>query len=169
VTLVLLPVLVLFFIEAPVMAQERSGAQGRIEHARWELVGTEVVITYDLIADSDRLYDVSITLRKASDAKFGFAPRSMTGAVGRGVHSGVDNEIRWDYRKDVLQNLAGDDYYFEFVVNVTNPNSSGGLWYYIAGGAAVVGTVAAILIFGRKASEAEPGGLPDPPHVRPEQ
>jgi hypothetical protein len=169
VTLFLLPVLMLFFIREPMIAQDRSGAQGRIEHARWELVGTEVVITYDLIADSGRLYDVSITLKRGSDTKFGFVPRSVAGAIGSGVHSGIDNEIRWDFRQDIVQNLAGDDYYFEFVVNVTNQNASGNLWYYIAGGAAVVGTVVAILIFGKKASTTESADLPDPPYVRPGQ
>jgi hypothetical protein len=167
ITLALLPLLMLFFLREPLLAQDR-GVQGRIEHARWELVGTEVVITYDLIADSDKVFDVNITLKRLSDDKFGFVPKTVKGATGKGVRTGLENEIRWDFRKDVLQELKGDDYYFEFVINVTNETPDNNLWYYIAGGAVMVATVAAFMIFGKKSTTGAVD-LPDPPSSRPGQ
>jgi len=167
VTMALLPLLVLFLLREPVLAQERTSSQGRIEHALWELVGTEVIITYDLIADADKVYDINITLKRLSDGKFGYVPKAVMGAVGTGQRTGLKKEIRWDFRKDVLQDLKGDDYYFEFVVNVSNDEQTSNLWYYIAGGAAMVVTIAAFLVFGKKAAGST--DLPDPPASRPGQ
>jgi hypothetical protein len=167
ISLALLPFLMLFFLRESLLAQER-GMQGRIEHARWEVVGTEVVITYDLIADGDKIYDVNITLKRMSDDRFGFVPKTTTGAVGRGVRAGLKNEIRWDFRKDVLQELRGDDYYFEFVVNITNEASSNNLLYYIAGGVVAIAAVVVFLISGKKTTDGS-AELPDPPSTRPGQ
>lgn len=169
VTLALLPFLLLFLLDVRLVAQDRAVGQGRIENARWELVGGVVVITYDLLGDARLTYDVRITLTRTGDKDFKIAPVSVTGAIGKGKYAGVKMVIRWDYRKDVPQGLSGDDYAFEFVIQIIKEGGGSNLLYYIAGGLAVVGGAAALLLSGGKAASttASPSGLPSPPTVRP--
>jgi len=170
VALVLLPLLMLFLLDVRVMAQERPGEKGRLENARWRVAGDIAVISYDLIGDPALTYDVSITLTRESDRNFRIAPRSVSGAIGKGKYAGAGMEIRWDYRRDVVQTLDGTDYEFEFVINVVREEGGSNLLYYLAGGLAVVGGVVVVLLGGGKKSEtATPSvsGLPNPPTERP--
>lgn len=169
VTLALLPFLLLFLLDVRLVAQDRAAGQGRIENARWEVVSNVVVITYDLIGDAQLTYDVSITLTRAGDRNFKIVPASVTGAIGKGKYAGVRLEIRWDYKKDVPQGLSGDDYAFEFVIQIIKEEGGSNLLLYLAGGLAVVGGAAALLLGGSKATSTttSPSGLPSPPTDRP--
>jgi hypothetical protein len=169
VTLALLPFFLLFLLDVRLAAQDRAAGQGRIENARWELVGGVVVITYDLLGDARLTYDVRITLTRTGDKDFKIAPVSVTGAIGKGKYAGVKMVIRWDYKKDVPQGLSGDDYAFEFDIQIVKEEGGSNLLLYLAGGLAVVGGAAALLLGGGKAASttASPSGLPSPPTVRP--
>jgi hypothetical protein len=170
VALTILPFLFIFMIGVPVGAQERRNEGGRLENARWRVAGDVVVITYTLIGDSELTYDVSITLTKGSDRSFRIAPRTVSGAIGKGKYAGVGMEIQWEYKKDVAQMLEGDDYAFEFVINVVREERGSNFLYYLMGGLGLVGGVAALVLGGgNKAEAAGPtaSGLPNPPAERP--
>lgn len=161
VIMVLLPPLMLLLINVQLFAQE---VPGRIENARWEVSGDIVIITYDLIADSDLTYDVSITLTRESDRNFKVFPVSVSGAVYKGKHAGSRKEIRWQYKKDVPQGLSGDDYAFVIVIQIIKESGGSNLLYYLGGGALVVGGAAVLLLSGSKNAEpSTPAGLPSPP------
>ncbi len=160
----LLPLL-LFLLNVPLAAQDRPG---RIENARWEVVGEIVVITYDLIGDAALTYDVHVTLTRESDRNFKIVPVSLTGAIGKGKYAGLRKEIRWEYKKDVPQGLSGDDYAFVFDIQVIVEEGGSNLLYYLAGGAALVGGAAILVLSGSKKAEAVSSGLPGPPVGRPQ-
>jgi len=163
---VLLPPLMLFLLHLPLVAQERPG---KIENARWEVSGDVVVITYDLVGNSDLVYDVGIALTRESDKNFRIVPASVSGAIGKGKHAGLKREIRWEYKKDVPQGLSGEDYAFVFDIQIVKEEGGSNLLYYLAGGALVVGGAAVLLLSGSKSSETSaPTGLPSPPTARPQ-
>jgi hypothetical protein len=137
-----------------VQAAVGDGDEGRIANARWRVEGNVVVITYDLIADANLEYEIKVVLRRQSDPRFQFVPRSLSGAVGKGKFVGTNRVIRWDYRKDVPQGFSGDDYLFELAAYPQQPGSS--VWWY--GGLLAAGGVAAYFIF-------RPGTSPPPPAV----
>jgi hypothetical protein len=166
----LLPFLVLFLLDAPAFAQERPEEKGRIENARWQVAGDVVIITYDLVADANFAYDVNVTLTRESNKSFRMAPRTVTGAIGKGKFAGVRMEIRWEYKKDVPQGLEGEDYVFEFAVNVIREEGGSNLWYYIGGLGLAGAAAAAVLLGGSKTSTPDGStstGLPAPPSGRP--
>ncbi len=168
-TAAILPFLLLFLLDVPALAQERQDGKGRIENARWEVAGDVVVITYDLIGDSNLAYDVQVTLTRESNKSFKLVPRAVTGSVGRGKFAGTRMEIRWNYKQDVPQGLEGEDYAFEFVINIVREEGSSNLLYYLGGGALAAGAAAAVLLGGGKKAAATPTptGLPSPPAERP--
>ena len=170
ITCVLFPAFLLFALELPVVAQEQGRSEGRIENAKWGLAGNVVVITYDLVANSELTFDIGIVLRRESDSNFKLIPRTLSGAIGKGKHAGAGREIRWDYLKDVPGGLQGDDYHFEFAVQIIREEAGSNLWYYLVAGAVVVGGGAAALLGGGKnGSTTTPStsGLPDAPKIRP--
>lgn len=164
----LLPFLVMFLLDAPAFAQEKPGEKGRIENARWQVAGDVVVITYDLVADANLAYEVNITLTRESNKNFRLAPRTVSGAVGRGKFAGIRMEIRWEYKKDVPQGLEGEDYAFEFSINVIKEEGGSNLLYYL-GGLGLAGAAAAAVLLGGSKQAASPTstGLPAPPSERP--
>lgn len=164
--------LVLFLVDLHAYASIQYSDEGRIENARWRLEGEVVIITYDLTADPAFAYDVKIILRKQGDQNFQFVPRSVLGAIGKGKFAGVQREIRWDYKKDVPRGLYGDDYFFEFVINPIPEGGGSNFLYYLGGGLAVAGGVAAYLLLNKKVEGQTSGqgsGLPGPPTGRPPQ
>lgn len=137
----------------------------RIENIDWKVEGDVVLITYDLIASSEELYRVDLVLKNEKDASFRYVPEQTSGAIGEGEFGGVRRVIRWEYRKDVPEGFSGDGYYFEITVESIHGMSP---WVYVAGGVAVVGG-AAILLLGKSGGTLPPKNgkqLPDPP-VRP--
>ena len=162
----LLPPLMSLLINAQVFAQD---VPAKIQNAQWELSGDIVIITYDLVGNSDLTCNVSIALTRESDKNFRIVPASVTGAIGKGKHVGLKREIRWEYKKDVPQGLPGEDYAFVFDIQIIKEEGGSNLLYYLAGGALVVGGAAVLLLSGSKNAEASaPPGLPNPPTARPQ-
>ncbi len=163
-----LPFLVLYLLDVNALAQERPEDKGRIENARWQMEGDVVVITYDLIGDANISYEVNVTLTRESNKSFRLAPRAVRGAVGKGKFAGMRMEIRWDYKKDVPLGLEGEDYAFEFAINVIKEEGGSNLLYYL-GGLGLAGAAAAAVLLGgsKQAASPTPAGLPVPPSERP--
>ena len=171
ITVLLLPILMIFLLGGTAFGQERQDAKGKIENAQWKVSGDVVVITYDLVSDTAISYEVHVTLTRESNRSFKLVPKSATGAVGKGKFAGSRMEIRWEYKKDVPEGLEGDDYSFEFVVNVIREEGGGSNWLYYVGGVGLAGVAAAVLLGGKKESAASSTGttgqLPTPPYQRP--
>jgi len=169
ITFMLCPAFLLFALGLPVVAQGQDRSAGRIENAKFVLVGKIIVITYDLVANSDVTYDISIVLRRDSDASFNVAPKTLSGAIGKGKYAGVGREIRWEYKKDIPGGLQGNDYHFEFLVQTIKEEGGSNLWYYLAAGAVVVGGgVVYALVNGKSSTTATSStGLPEAPKIEP--
>jgi hypothetical protein len=168
VTALLLIPLTLFLIGGNALSQEKPAREIKVQNPRWALEHDIVVVTYDLVADSEGEYEISITLRRDSDKSFKIVPRSVVGAVGKGKFTGVNLKIRWEYQKDVPQGLSGEDYFFEFVVSpIEKAQGSSFLTYAaIAAGIGAVALAAVLIFGGSKASSQTSSQLPDPPIIR---
>ena len=167
---ILLPLFIICATGHPVVAQEQSKGQIRVDNGHWVLEGDIVVITYDLPADPELTYDVGIVMTREGDAIFRVVPKTVTGAIGKGKFAGLKKVIRWDYRKDVAAGLSADDYQFDFSVQVVKEGSNT-IWYIL--GVGLVGAGGAVAYqFLKNKDGAGTGinttsGLPDAPRVRP--
>ena len=167
ISVALLIPLMLLLIDAGAFSQEKRVQEGKIENAHWTVEAWVAVITFELVAPVEKEYEITIVLRRAKDKGFSFVPKSVSGAVGKGKFAG-QREIRWDFSKDVLGGLAGDDYWFEITASEVVEGSSS-FWYY-AVGAVAAGAIYALTRTGiPAASPPQPSGLPDPPKIRPTQ
>jgi hypothetical protein len=85
-------------------------------------------IVYDINASNTSDFDVSLVLLRESDPAFRIVPRKVSGKIGSGAFAGKNNVIVWNYRKDILKDLKGNDYHFELTVRKVEPGSFPWLW-----------------------------------------
>ena len=140
-------------------------AQQTAVRTDWSLHGDTAVITYELVAPNDILYEVTVVLKREDDPSYSFVPKTVAGDVGKGKYAGGKREIRWNFRQDMPAGLEGSDYWFD--VTATQVVEEGGIkwWLYAAGGAGVV--VAAILASGHHEESGPAPSLPNPPFALP--
>jgi hypothetical protein len=115
----------------------------KVNNARYEVLGTKVVVHYDLVGPVDGTYRVKVSLRKERDQSFLYLPRLVSGDDGE-VKSSGKKQIDWDFLSEFPGGLEGEDFYF--VVEAELVPSKSTLWYWVAGGAVLVGGAAAILL-----------------------
>ncbi|MGA9119981.1 MAG: hypothetical protein WB699_11510 [Bacteroidota bacterium] len=140
-------------------------AQGdlAVRNVRFEIAGELVRVYYDLDGASDKLYRVSITLKRQSDPQFSATPTHVSGDLGSIVLPGEKRRVTWDFLKDFPAGLQGNDYYF--VVEAEGPPSEGlSPWVWVGGGAFVLGGLIALLAKGGTTTPPiPPDNFPTPP------
>jgi hypothetical protein len=126
-----------------------------------------VYIDYDLLAPTEQVFKVSITMRSKTDSTFSYVPQNVAGDVGDNVFPGRNNRIVWSIAKEYPEGIREGEYYFVFSVELDQETSTGaGTTLIVAGGAALVGGIVALIVISKKSSTG-PGsgsaGFPQPP------
>jgi hypothetical protein len=148
-----------------VRSQDREDTESNVGNVRFESLGDQVSILYDLDGGQDDRFRVTVSLRRESDASFRHPLLKVSGDVGPAVFAGMYKRIVWDMKGEFPDGLPGEDYYF--VVHA-DPVSSGSfplLW--VGAGVAVIGGVASYLLLQKddagSSSVQGPPGFPAPP------
>jgi hypothetical protein len=165
ITLGLLPLLLLLFLQVPAVGADVPAPEGETSNVTWTTRGDIIVINYDLEGEPESRFEVLITMKRENDSAFAIVPRTIEGHIGEGVSAGEKREAQWYYRRDYPLGFSGKGYYFEIEVKKMEVRSN--MLYYLVGGAAIVGGIIAII-----ASQNQPSGPPPPgdlpyPPVRP--
>ena len=160
--------LLLLLLDGPAMARALRQDEVRIGNVSWKVDGDKIIITYKLEGPQDKDYTVHLVFLREKDVSFKVEVKSATGAIGEGKFSGQSNEVRWDYKKDISQDLQGDDFYVEVSAEPVSAGGGGSTLLFVGLGAAAIG--GAIVLLGGKKSDGGDGGgqteLPTPP-IRP--
>jgi hypothetical protein len=125
-------------------ARSVTDEQIRTQNVRFQVVGTKIIIRFDLEGPQDRDYTIKLTLKREQNQSFVHIPRAAAGDIGEGRFAGKDRQISWDILKEFSDGLEGNDYYFVIEVELISRGMSP-LWY-VGGGLAIVGGVAAFLL-----------------------
>jgi hypothetical protein len=148
----------------------RSLAQGdepATKNVGFRVNGQVVEIYYDLVASSDQVYTVSVTLKKRFEKSYVYKPVAISGDVGLAVIPGENRRITWKLTDEFPKGLPGEDCFF--IVDVEGGSARpGGIstTVWIIGGAAIVGGVLTAVLLSSKANKEIPpvvSGLPSPP------
>ena len=133
----------------------------KVKNVRFEILGTQLVIRYDLTAPEDT-YRVRVVLRKESESGFVYVPRLLSGDVGEGEFAGTNRQVTWDFLAEFPGGLEGDDFYF--VVEAEKAPWRLSPVYYIVGGVVAVGAAAVYLLTQTKTDTGTslPAGFPSP-------
>ena len=123
----------------------------KAQNLRFQVVGTKIVVRFDLEGPLDRDYAIKLTLKREQNQSFVHIPRATAGDIGEGKFAGKDRQISWDILKEFSEGLEGNDYYFVIEVELISRGISP-LWY-IGGGLAIAGSAAAFLL-GKTAAAA---------------
>ncbi len=98
---------------------EAGAAKKAVKDVRFRTYADRVLIYYTLEGKGE--YEVSLRLSDDGGRTFSILPKSLSGAVGKGIKSGRNRQIiSWDVLRDVPR-LEGDDFVFE-VVAIRNRN-----------------------------------------------
>lgn len=129
----------------------------------------KIFIFYEFQGDRTKDYEIEIVLKRTGDPSFNLIPENLTGDIGEGKFANKKCKIIWALSPAEETELEGEDFFFEITAN----ELSGGIpWYIYAGGAALAGGTAAVLLLGKKDSNGNgtitppAGEFPTPP-VRP--
>lgn len=130
--------------------------------------GQVVEIYFDLIASSDQVYTVSVTLKKRFDKSYVYKPVATSGDVGPAVIPGENRRITWKLTDEFPKGLPGEDCFF--IVDIEGGSARpGGIstTVWIIGGAAILGGVLTALLLSSKNGDTPPppviSGFPSPP------
>ncbi len=157
----LIPLLLLLFVEAPVFGQGKSPEEVQTSNLKWSIKDDVIVLNYDLMGSPDDEFDLSIALKKEGEASFAVVPKAAEGDIGRGYFAGKGREIRWFYRTDYPGGFSGEGYYFEIHVQLVRKQSK--LLYYALGAAALAGGILALIVGQKDNPPPPPYELPGPP------
>ena len=135
-----------------------------ISNVHFEVVNDQIKIYYNLTANPDDKFDVSVILKRQNDKSFNYEPENLSGDVGSEKIPGNNKTIFWNVSEEEMNMFDGDDFYFEVYAEKVEP--SGGIpWYYYVGTAAV-GGAAAVLLLGKGSdnkSSSSTTNFPTPP------
>src|SRR3990172_9719774 len=131
--------IVLLFVPSVAASSVRFAENVKVLNVRFEIVGTKIVVRYDLQGEADKDYTIKVILKRERSQSFTHIPKSVVGEVGEGRFAGQNRQITWDFLKEFPQGLEGDDYYFVIEVEIVSAGMSP-LWY-IGGGVGIVGGV----------------------------
>lgn len=162
--------IVIIVMALPVVtyAQEDSIQTVYIKDAAFLALGDTVIISYEVVSESEVSFDVGVVLRKQDDPNFSLVVTTTLGDIGR-IHGPGQKIILWSYRNDAPAGFQyGEDYWFE--ISLVPVPRGWRWWYYAAVAGGVAATTAAIIVLSGDNSSPENQGLgtlPDPPIVRP--
>ena len=161
VTLCMLPLVLFFLLEAPVVGQDKSSEEAHTTNVKWTTKGDVITVNYDLSGAADNKYEITVAMKKESDPSFNAIPRTVEGDVGEGVLAGTKKELQWYYRRDYPQGFQGEGYYFEIRVKPAHQQST---WlYYVIGGVAVTGGLVVLFASKNQSNPVISTELPMPP------
>ena len=114
-------VFTLFILSVFILIPGISSAWEEVENVRFEQVGDDVHIYYDLRGDADKY---NVTVRGSSDGgrNYRLPMKTVSGDVGKDVRPGSNKKIIWNALKDAGE-LEGDEFVFE-VEAVSGPGKS---------------------------------------------
>ena len=102
----------------PVETEAVDEAVKDVRFRTYRAYGDKVHVHYTLEGKGE--YEVSLRLSDDGGRTFSIVPKTVSGAVGKGVKPGRDKRVIWDVLRDVRR-LEGDDFVFE-VVAIRNRN-----------------------------------------------
>ncbi len=118
-----------------------------ISNVHFEVINNQIKIYYNLTAQPDDKFDISVLLKRLNDKSFSYEPENLIGDIGAEKVQGKNKTIIWKVSDEEMNMFEGEDFYFEVYAEKNEP--SGGIpWYYYVGTAAV-GGAAAVLLLGK--------------------
>ena len=157
--------MIVLMINASAFAASSSSQQSKIQHVRFNMYGSSVVINYDLLGDPSAKYKVSLVLRKGSDLSFVYFPKELSGDIGIGRFVGQRRQIVWAISQEFPKGLEGNDFYFVVQAQEIEQKTNSQILTWIGSGVAVLAAAATFVIL--KNNKLETGsptssGLPSP-------
>ena len=148
-SLVLIPLILLLGLGTTASGQTTSSQETRVRNADWNIVGDEIVVTYDLIGSEQGDYDVTVTfLNETRSVRLPLT--AVTGDIGTVRGPAAGKTIKWSYKKDIPIGMSGDGFYFGFEVSFKGPtrasvkSESGG--FPFVGLLLLIGVVAGVFV-----------------------
>jgi len=107
----------------PSVARQQYQENPKAQNVNWDFRGDVCIITYDLPAPLDAMFEVSAAVVKQGDPNYRVPVKSATGDIGKGNFAGMNRQIRWEYRNDLPPDFTGGS---EYTVSVEVRQITGG-------------------------------------------
>lgn len=143
-------------------SNSNTGNSENVEHVSYTVSDGKILVSYDLMGDSEQLYNVSLILRKTGDKNFNYIPKTVSGDIGEGHFAGINKRITWEIKNDFPNGISGEDFYFIVQAEKLKDGSNILTWVGI-GVAAVAAAVTTIIVSGSNSTNNSKSSFPPPP------
>lgn len=150
----------------PMVAFADDEEEAKATNISFRISGQVVEIYYDLTSPPNQFYNVTLVLKRRFAKTFLYLPLEVAGDVGESVVGGKNRKISWNLAEEYPKGLPGEDCFFVINVEPGVPKTGGiSPIVWIAGGAAVVGGVLALVLTKKGTTGVDPvvTGFPNPP------
>ncbi len=135
-----------------------------VANVRFRLDQGTVVVSYNFRGSFERLFRVSLLLRRGSDSTYEYEPKAVAGDIGVIRASGGERQIVWNIGSEFPQGLQGSDFYFVVHAAEIEEESGPGLLTVVGAGVAVLAAAGTyFLVHGSHGQATKPPAFPAPP------
>jgi hypothetical protein len=128
-----------------------------VRNVRFTDLGDTVRVQYDLQANPEKKYTISLLLSYDGGETFPIIPRILSGDAGGNIRAGQKKTIFWHISKDFPEGLIGDEFVFAVEAKLEKPKSK--LPYILFTAGVTGGTVALLRYFTRKGPDPTTGTI----------
>jgi len=99
----------LLFLKSLVLSQSL-----KISNIHYRTIDNRIEVFYSLPKNKDSLF-INFFFKKKSDLNFSYVPKYISGAVGKGLYSGINKKITWYFKKEPAWLFTGGGFYFKII------------------------------------------------------
>jgi len=124
-SLLLIPSILLLAMASSMQGQTATGP--KVRNADWNIVGDEIVVTYDLVGTEQGDYQVDVTFLNESNKSVRIPLKNARGDIGTVRGPAAGKTITWSYKNDIPATMYGEGFYLGFEIGFKGTGEKSGI------------------------------------------
>lgn len=141
-SVLLIPSILLLAMASSMQGQTATGP--KVHNADWNIVGDEIVVTYDLVGTEQGDYQVDVTFLNEANKSVRIPLKNARGDIGTVRGPAAGKTITWSYKNDIPATMYGEGFYFGFEIGFKGTGEKSGISF---GGVILLLGLAGFVVF----------------------
>ena len=142
-SLLLIPAILLLGMASSLSGQTVQ-TEPKVKNADWDIVGDEIVVTYDLVGTEQGDYQVEVMFLNETKKSVRIPLKNARGDIGTVRGPAAGKTITWSYKDDIPAAMYGEGFYFGFEIGFKGAGEKSGVSFF--GIVLLLGLVAGIAL-----------------------
>ncbi|HLE31401.1 MAG TPA: hypothetical protein VJB38_02200 [Bacteroidota bacterium] len=124
-SLLLIPSILLLAMASSMQGQ--TATEPNVRNADWNIVGDEIVVTYDLVGTEQGDYQVEVTFLNEANKSVRIPLKNARGDIGTVRGPAAGKTITWSYKNDIPATMYGEGFYLGFEIGFKGTGEKSGI------------------------------------------